>query len=297
MKAGLQILYDQSIVLAVKEALKAYAAHGIYKALEAYMLQERDEGSKLDAHLVSGIAFGMAGFNLALSAVPDFILRLVEYVGFRGDRTLGFWYCRSVGGWDDGAIETDSDVGLRRPFCDMVLMGYNIVLSQWTPLSHLDVPLGQRILAHYLTLYPNSVAFLALKGRQLAGERQLDEAKAYYQRAMDAQDVWPQLKDISRWELGTLALIEKDWKAAFALFRSLFRHSHWSKAAYTYLMAVALYMLAADQRLPEKRKALMDQVAQAMSTVTQSQQKIAGKSIFIEVSIKRGKDGVLMVSI
>lgn len=313
MKAGLQILYDQSLVLAIREAIKAYSAHGIYKSLEAYMLHAQAQAGKgvdvmtdygLDGHLVSGIAFGMAGFNLALSAVPDFILRLVELVGFQGDRTLAFWYCTSVGGWDDknknkdggnnkiGTIKEEDDhqrqqgpdEGLRRTFCDMILMGYNIVLSKMTYLSHVDQALGDRVLAYHLQHYPNGMIFLALKGRQLATQRQLEEAKVYYQRSMDAQDVWPQLQDVARWELGTLALIEQDWRCAHEMFRILLKQSRWSKAVYTYLYATSLYMVALDLNPPgAKRNALLENVAQTMKGVTKAKQKIAGRSIFIEV--------------
>ncbi|ORZ18461.1 hypothetical protein BCR42DRAFT_371864 [Absidia repens] len=312
MKAGLQILYDQSLVLAIREAIKAYSAHGIYKSLEAYMLHAQAQAGKgvdamadygLDGHLVSGIAFGMAGFNLALSAVPDFILRLVELVGFQGDRTLAFWYCRSVGGWDDkpnnsntNTVKTEHDdlqqqherrqgpdEGLRRQFCDMILMGYNIVLSKMTHLSHVDQALGERVLEYHLQHYPNGMIFLALKGRQLATQRQLEDAKIYYQRSMDAQDVWPQLQDVARWELGTLALVEQDWRSAHEMFRILLKQNHWSKAVYHYLYATSLYMVALDLHPPgSKRNALLENVAQSMKKVTKSKQKIAGRSIFIE---------------
>lgn len=299
MKAGLQILYDQNLVLAIREAIKAYSAHGIYKSLESYMLHAQEQAAQgvdvlaeygLDGHLVSGIAFGMAGFNLTLSAVPDFILRLVEFVGFQGDRTLAFWYCRSVGGWDnsnnkDVGQQQGRDEGLRRQFCDLILMGYNIVLSKMTLLSHVDHDLGDRVLAYHLQQYPNGMIFLALKGRQLATRRQLDEAKGYYQRSLEAQDVWPQLQDVARWELGTLALVEQDWRCAHVMFRILLKQNHWSKAVYTYLYATSLYMLALDQYPPgDKRNVMLDTVAQSMKAVTKAKQKIAGKSIFIEVS-------------
>ncbi|KAI8332039.1 hypothetical protein BC941DRAFT_359617 [Chlamydoabsidia padenii] len=295
MKAGLQILYDQNLVLAIRQAIKAYAAHGIYKSLEAYMLYAQEQAGLgvdvvaeygLDGHLVSGIAFGMAGFNLTLSAFPDFILRLVEFVGFQGDRTLAFWYCRSVGGWDDKNKQQQQqgpDEGLRRQFCDLILMGYNIVLSKMTLLSHVDHELGDRVLTYHLQQYPDGMIFLALKGRQLATQRQLDKAKEYYQRSMEVQDVWPQLQDVARWELGTLALIEQDWRCAHAMFSILLKQNRWSKTVYTYLYATSLYMLALDNHPPgAKRDALLDHVAQSMKSVTKTKQKIAGKSIFIE---------------
>ncbi|KAI8099171.1 uncharacterized protein BX664DRAFT_310169 [Halteromyces radiatus] len=293
MKAGLQILYDQNFVLALKEGLKAYLAHGIYKSLENYMLHVQKEAGLgkdvmeeygLDGHLISGIAFGMAGFNLALSAVPEFLLRLVEYVGFQGDRSLAMWYCTSLGGWNDNNHEQQGEnEGLRRQFCDMILMGYNVVLCKLTRLSHVDEVLGDRILTYHLKKYPNGVIFLALKGRQLATQRKLEQAKVYYQKAMDAQDVWPQLQDIPRWELGTLALVEQNWRGALEVFQYLLNNNSWSKAVYTYMHAVSLYMFALETHPSgPKRKAILDNVTLSMKSVTKAKQKIAGKSIFIE---------------
>ncbi|CAO3651486.1 unnamed protein product [Cunninghamella blakesleeana] len=248
---------------------------------------------ELDGHLISGIVLGMAGFNLVLSAVPDFLLRLVEYVGFRGDRTLAMYYCRSIGGWDDYLNNAMMPIqngkeGLRRQFTDLILIGYNIVLCKLTPLSHVDQELGNRILDYHLKLYPNGMIFLAFKGRQLATQRKIEASKHYYQRSMNAQQLWPQLQHICHWELGTLAFIEQDWKTAYEMFHLLNQQSHWSKCVYTYLEALSLYLIALEYHLPgSKRDALLTSATKLMTKVTGLKQKIAGKSIFIEKFVAR----------
>ncbi|CAO3651806.1 unnamed protein product [Cunninghamella echinulata] len=319
LKAGLQILYDQNFLLAIKELIKAYQCHSIYKSLENYMLYMLDQAAKvtqlqpqekekekenplnsfeLDGHLISGIVLGMAGFNLVLSAIPDFLLRLIEYVGFRGDRTLAMYYCRSIGGWDDylknnnnqslTTIMQSGNEGLRRQFTDLILIGYNIILCKLTPLSHVDQELGHRVLDYHLKLYPNGMIFLAFKGRQLATQRKLESSKHYYYRALNAQQLWPQLQHICHWELGTLAMIEQDWKTAYEMFRILNQHSQWSKCVYTYLEALMLYLIALEYCLPgTKRDQLLKKSAKLMSQVTGLKQKIAGKSIFIEKFVAR----------
>ncbi|KAI8065514.1 hypothetical protein BC940DRAFT_241207 [Gongronella butleri] len=302
LKIGLQILYDQNFILAIKESIKAYKIHGIYKELENYLhhvhklsatgADINDYG--LDGHLVSGIAFGMAGFNLFLSAVPDFILQLLEIAGFTGDRSLAMWYCRSVGGWGDASdtsvarVKQGADEGLRRQFCDLILVGYNTVVSKMAWLSHVDESLGDDVLAYNLEQYPDGMVFLALKGREYATRRQLANAKDYYKRARDSQSFLPQLAHVAHWELGTLAIVEQDWKSAHENFRVLFKENNWSKCVFAYMEALCLYLSALDNYPPgEKRDELLKAATLLMSKVTPMKQKIAGKSIFIEKFVAR----------
>ncbi|ORZ18462.1 hypothetical protein BCR42DRAFT_324425 [Absidia repens] len=307
MKAGLQIVYEESFVAFLREGIKMHTSHQIYKGLERYLLHVQKEASLgkdimeygMDAHLASGIAFGMGCFNLALSMLPEFVLKLAEFVGFQGDRGLGMWYLKSIGGWDAYnknekqkqrmAPELQKpQEGLRRQFCDMMLMMYNIVLAKLTPVSHVDLPLSDLILQYNLKLYPQGMVFLTLNGRRLATQRQLSEAKIYYQKAIDSQDYMKQLHHISYWELGFIALLEQDWKKAHQLFQKLNKESNWSKAVYTYLQGMALYLYATHDMNPgDSRKQLILKSAELMALVTKAKQKIAGKSIFIEKFVAR----------
>ncbi|KAI8099170.1 uncharacterized protein BX664DRAFT_255575 [Halteromyces radiatus] len=308
MKAGLQIVYEESFVAFLREGVKVHASHQIYKALERYLMHVQEEASQgkdvsgygMDAHFASGIAFGMGCFNLAISMLPDIVLKMAEFVGFHGDRGLSMWYYQSIGGWDKVAMMTKKQEkqpqtelqgpheGLRRQFCDMMLILYNIVLAKLTPVSHVNEPLSDLILQYNLKLYPRGMVFLTLNGRRLATQRQLQEAKVYYQRAIDAQDYMKQLHHISFWELGFIALLEQDWKTAHQLFQRLNKESNWSKAVYTYLQGLSLYLYATYDMSPgEKRKQLILKSAELMALVTKSKQKIAGKSIFIEKFVAR----------
>ncbi|ORX51938.1 hypothetical protein DM01DRAFT_1307105 [Hesseltinella vesiculosa] len=299
LKIGLQILHDQSAMLALKESIKAYRIHIIYKELESYLFEMQKlsavgaevDDFGLDGHLVSGIAFGMAGFNLFLSAVPEFILKLLEFVGFTGDRALGI----TASPWAAGPTlrlqnqkKQSPDEGLRRQFCDLVLVGYNLIVSKLAWLSYVDESLGNQILDYSLLQYPNGMVFLALKGRHLATQRRLEEAKDHYQRAKDAQSFLPQLGHVCYWELGTLALVEQDWRKAHDNFRVLLKENRWSRCVFAYMQGLTLYLMALDNCPPgEKRSRLMDTSAQLMDKVTSLKQKIAGRSIFIEKFVAR----------
>ncbi|CAO3593898.1 unnamed protein product [Absidia cylindrospora] len=305
LKAMLQIIYDESFVGFLREGLKMRTSHGIYKVLEKYMLHVQSEASLgkdvteygLDEHFASGIAFGMGCFNLVLSMLPNIVLKLAEFVGFTGDRDVAMFYFRSVGGWDDmepsALLLGESpemqgpEEGLRRQFCDMMLLLYNIVLSKLAPLSHVDEPLADAVLKYNLTLYPDGIFFLYFSGRQLSAKKQLDLAKDQYHRAITMESSWKQLHHICYWELGLISLLQQDWKLAQEHYKLLNTESNWSKAVYTYVQALSLYMFALDMVPGEKRNQLLVKVNEMMARVTKSKQKIAGKSIFVEKFVAR----------
>ncbi|KAI8333026.1 hypothetical protein BC941DRAFT_358428 [Chlamydoabsidia padenii] len=305
LKAMLQIIYDESFVGFLREGLKMRTSHGIYKVLEKYMLHVQEEASLgkdvteygLDEHFASGIAFGMGCFNLVLSMLPNIVLKLAEFVGFTGDRDVAMFYFRSVGGWDDlppGALDRDElpeqqgpEEGLRRQFCDMMLLLYNIVLSKLAPLSHVDEPLADAVLKYNLTLYPDGIFFLYFSGRQLSSKKQLDQAKEQYHRAISMESSWKQLHHICYWELGLISLLQQDWKLAQQHYALLNQESNWSKAVYTYVQGLSLYMFALELAPGDKRSQLLGKVNELMTRVTKAKQKIAGKSIFVEKFVAR----------
>ncbi|KAI9308371.1 hypothetical protein BJ944DRAFT_156358 [Cunninghamella echinulata] len=300
LKAMLQIIYDESFVGFLREGIKMKTSHSIYKILEKYLLHVQQEAALgkdvseygLDEHLASGIAFGMADFNLVLSMLPEIVLKLAEFVGFSGDRDLSMYYYRSVGGWDDveaGKLpeKQGPEEGIRRQFCDMMLLLYNIVLSKITPLSHVDEELAGRVLQYNLDLYPDGIFFLYFSGRQLSSQKKLEEAKSQYHKAIDMQKDWKQLQHMCYWELGLIAVIQQKWKLAHDTFQLLNNESNWSKAVYTYLQAMSLYLYASELAPGEKRSTLINNVTQLMAKVTKAKQKIAGKSIFVEKFVAR----------
>lgn len=83
--------------------------------------------------------------------------------------------------------------------------------------------------------------------------------------------------------MGIISIIQKDWQRSFDIYDELARESNWSKAVYTYLKALALYMMAQDKDGEEQSK-MIKQVHDIMKQVNGAKQKIAGKSIPMEVN-------------
>lgn len=254
--------------------------------LESFMnsVREGDNEIQLDEHFTSGVALGVGCFSIILSMLPAQVIKVAEFIGFSSDRAHGLEVLANEGRWNEEEAKNHGSSGLRREMCDMVLIVYHIILSKLIPLSDVNVPFAEKILNASLTKYPRGVFFLYFNGRLMVGNKLLGKAEEQYQLAIDTQKDWKQLQHMCFWELGLIYIIQQEWKKAFDIYTILQRDSNWSKAVYTYLKAISLYMLANETKDATKKAAYMDDVVTLMNQVNAKKQKIAGKSVPMEVS-------------
>lgn len=245
----------------------------------------------LDGHFISGVKFGLGCFNLMLSILPTSLLKLVEFIGFSSDRNFGLSLLESQGGWESFhkdpeqplPEQTDARSGLRRQFCDMVIITYHTVISTFMPVPDADPIFSERLIQFNLTKYPSGVFFLYFSGRSLAARGLLDEAILQFKKTIEIQREWRQLQHICYWELGLLFLMKGEWESAHECFEILSQESNWSKATYTYFSATALYDQAQDMTNQEEKEKAMKKVEALMKSIPKLTKKIAGKSIPVEV--------------
>lgn len=269
----------------------------MYRSLYKYMEHVKTEKAagrevrELDSHFISGVNFGLGCFNLMLSMLPSSLLKLVEFIGFSSDRNFGLSLLESQGGWESfhkdpqQPLPEQSEIrsGLRRQFCDMVLITYHTVISTFIPIPDADQLFSERLIQYNLTKYPSGVFFLYFSGRSFATRGLLDEAVLQFRKTIDIQREWRQLQHICYWELGLLFLMKAEWESAHECFEILSQESNWSKATYTYFSAVSLYEQAQDMTNEEEKEKAMIKVAALMQSIPKLTKKIAGKSIPVEV--------------
>lgn len=289
LKALLCIIHDESVMSFLRESLHIRSSYNTYIVLEKYLNFVNEIKSKnkdvskyeMDDNFTSGVSLGVGCFSLILSMLPASVIKVAEFIGFSSDRAHGLHVLESVGGWrnDD---EKHND-GLRRELCDMILITYHVVLSRIAPLSDIDEGLAAKILAFDLNRFPKGVFFLYLNGRLMVSRRLLEEAKQQYQLAIDTQKDWKQLQHMCFWELGTISTVQKRWSDGFDIYDELGKESNWSKAVYTYLKAVSLYVMTNEMVDGEDKTKKMEQVKKLMEQVNGQKKKIAGKTIPMEV--------------
>jgi tetratricopeptide (TPR) repeat protein len=286
LKALLSIIYDESVMSFLRESLNIRSSYSTYMILESFVdsVHEGNNGVELDEHFTSGVALGVGCFSIILSMLPAQVIKVAEFIGFSSDRVHGLEVLANEGGWKGKQLVTKGSLGIRSEMCDMVLIVYHIILSKLIPLSDVNVPLAEKILNACLTKYPRGVFFLYFNGRLMVSKRLLTKAEEQYQLAIDTQKDWKQLQHMCFWELGLIYIMQQDWQKAFDIYTILQKDSNWSKAVYTYLKAVSLYMLANETTDAKEKETNMEKVVTLMKQVTDKKQKIAGKSIPMEVS-------------
>ncbi|KAI7866963.1 hypothetical protein BDF14DRAFT_1882078 [Spinellus fusiger] len=299
LKALLSVLHDESLVSFLREGLHIRNSYNTYKILEKYIefaKKEEAEGKDisaygLDDHFTSGVALGIGCFDIVLSLLPATVLKLAEFIGFTSDRSHGVAMLASVGGWCEMEKDTPhlslhptAEEGLRRQFCDMVFITYHIIISKIIPLTDIDIGLAERVLSYNLTLYPKGVFFLFFSGRLQVGKRHLETAKEQYQKAIHTQKDWKQLQHMCYWEVGLIHFLQHQWEDSAKIHAMLCVESNWSKAVYTYLQAVGLYLSGEQSTKDEETQHKVDQM---MKSVNGARQKIAGKSIPLEKFVAR----------
>lgn len=191
--------------------------------------------------------------------------------------------------------------------CDIVLLIFHLVLSSFT-FDGVDVTMAQNILDWNLRRYPNGelsiwphvlfpkplstgVFFLFGGGRLALCRSQPRKAIEFYTKAHVSQSQYRNLHHISFWEIAIANFCLWDIPASLICWRDLQAEatvSHntvldhdsdylqWSKACYSYGMAVCLLELGSKDNVTE--------AAKLMEEVPRLRQKIAGKSIPVEVS-------------
>ncbi|KDR77972.1 hypothetical protein GALMADRAFT_224382 [Galerina marginata CBS 339.88] len=299
-KALLGIVYSGDWLAFIKEALNMRTTISVYRQLGSYIehmdsLSPTGTDTSVDVQFRSGVLLGVGMSNIILSLMPGKLMTLVELFGYKGDRKYGLECLMKAGGWVDGEEEprvSAAEEGVRRSICDMALLIFHLVLSSFT-FEGVDIGVASKIVKWNLKRFPKGVFFLFGAGRLSLMRSQPAEAITYYVRAMESQQQYRNLHHISFWEIAIAHLSLWDLKESLVCWRDLEREATWSKAIYSYGMAVCLLEISVsrtrgvDKGADEEAKKNLEEAAKLMDKVPGLRQKIAGKSIPLEKFVAR----------
>ncbi|KAL0575364.1 hypothetical protein V5O48_006615 [Marasmius crinis-equi] len=300
-KALLGIVYSGDWLAFIKEALNMRTIITIYRNLykwittmdAEYAASHPDapvkEDPSIDHHFRSGVYLGAGMSTLILSLLPSKLLTIVEIFGYHGERKEALEILCKAGGWtkdsNEPSINTEEE-GLRRSICDMALLVFHLVLSSFT-FEGVDIKMAQKIVDWNLKRYPDGVFFLFGAGRLSLIHSQPQRAIKYYTHAMEVQSQYRNLHHISYWEIAISSLALWDLKQSQDAWKILQQEATWSKAIYTYGLAVCLLELSdleSDKKVREERR---KEAVAFMEQVPNLKQRIAGKSIPLEKYVAR----------
>ncbi|KAG7451588.1 uncharacterized protein BT62DRAFT_984650 [Guyanagaster necrorhizus] len=283
-KSLLGIIYSGDWLAFIKEALNMRTTFNIYRSLYKYVTT-MDAASptgyddSIDAHFRSGVYLGTGMSSLVITLMPAKVLTVVELFGYHGDRTEALSLLCKAGGWTSDSDEptiSESEEGVRRSICDMSLMVFHLFLSDFT-FEGVDISMAEKIIYWNAKRYPDGVFFLFGRGRLALIRSQPKEAIGYYTRAMEVQTQYRNLHHLSYWEMAVANLALWDMAASLECWKVLEKESTWSKAVYTYGMAVCLIEGSAQS----------DEARSWIEKVPDCRQKVAGKSIPAEKFVAR----------
>lgn len=272
LKSILTFVEDETLVTFLKAGLKIRTCFNSYKEC-AEILKNRDwTKDPHKDHFESGVRMGIGAFNLMISLLPARVIKLLEFMGFGGDKSFGLQELEN-----GFMIKT----GLRQILCVMVLLAYNLLVVYVLSHTDGDLELCRKILDEQLEQYPKGVWFLFFKGRLEFMKGNLEEADKWYVRSWRSQDKWPHFHHICFWELMFVNALRLDWRNSNKYAAKLVAQSRWSRTIYQYQQAAILLMV--EDLTPEEK----EKIEELMRTAPEYKLRIAGKSLPMEKFVIR----------
>ncbi|ELU08384.1 hypothetical protein CAPTEDRAFT_138118 [Capitella teleta] len=201
--------------------------------------------------LLGAISFGFGTFQLCLSLIPPRVLKIIEFLGFEGDRQVGLI-----------ALDVASrSRDMKAPLATLGLVWYHTVIRPFFALDGQNwsagIADGKAVLERGQRDYPKSALFLFFRARIYRLQSQADEALATYNIALEACASQRETQLICHHEIGNylcsiifidhfccpvgwIQMMCMKWKEAYECFHKLKCESRWSKSFYGYLSACTL---------------------------------------------------------
>ncbi|CAN9509385.1 unnamed protein product [Ophioblennius macclurei] len=265
-KATLTFVQDENMISFIKGGIKIRTSYQIYKDCQNALsvIQESDGQSDAFRQFEGGVKLGIGSFNLMLSLLPQRILRLLEFIGFSGNRAVGL----------SQLSEGSSVLSLRSVLCALTLLFYHTYVSLILGSGDGDLKEAEALLEPYRHKYPRGSIILFYSARLAALQGNFDQAGVLFHQCIDSQQQWKQIHHLCYWELMWNHTFLQEWTEAFQYAALLYTHSRWSKAIYIYQKAAILSMMSEDDA-----KKTGEDVVELFRQVEGLKQRLAGKSI------------------
>ncbi|XP_051765895.1 tetratricopeptide repeat protein 39C [Ctenopharyngodon idella] len=182
--------------------------------------------------LKGSVSFGYGLFHLCISMVPPHLLKIVNLLGFPGDRHQGL----------ASLAYASESKDMKAPLATLALLWYHTVVQPFFALDGSDSRAGlleaKAILQKKAMVYPNSSLFIFFKGRVQRLECQINSALASFQDALEFASDQREIQHVCLYEIGWCSMIEMNFEDAFRSFERLKNESRWSQCYYAYLTGV-----------------------------------------------------------
>nr|XP_046159133.1 tetratricopeptide repeat protein 39C-like isoform X1 [Oncorhynchus gorbuscha]XP_046159134.1 tetratricopeptide repeat protein 39C-like isoform X1 [Oncorhynchus gorbuscha]XP_046159136.1 tetratricopeptide repeat protein 39C-like isoform X1 [Oncorhynchus gorbuscha] len=182
--------------------------------------------------LKGSVSFGYGLFHLCISMVPPHLLKIINLLGFPGDRLQGL----------SSLMYASESKDMKAPLATLALLWYHTVVLPFFALDGSDTQAGleeaKAILQRKAVVYPNSSLFMFFKGRVQRLECQINSALVSFHDALELASDQREIQHVCLYEIGWCSMIEMNFEGAFRSFERLKNESRWSQCYYAYLTGV-----------------------------------------------------------
>uniref|UniRef100_A0AAQ4QR23 Tetratricopeptide repeat domain 39C n=1 Tax=Gasterosteus aculeatus aculeatus TaxID=481459 RepID=A0AAQ4QR23_GASAC len=151
--------------------------------------------------LKGSVSFGYGLFHLCISMVPPHLLKIINLLGFPGDRLQGL----------SSLMYASESKDMKAPLATLALLWYHTVVLPFFALDGSDTHEGlleaKAILQRKSVVYPNSSLFMFFKGRVHRLECHINSALACFHDALELASDQREIQHVCLYEIGTRSLI------------------------------------------------------------------------------------------
>uniref|UniRef100_A0A673GPD5 Tetratricopeptide repeat protein 39B n=1 Tax=Sinocyclocheilus rhinocerous TaxID=307959 RepID=A0A673GPD5_9TELE len=262
-KATLTFVQDENMISFIKGGIKIRTSYQIYKDCQSLLNMSQGVGGDSEAfrQFEGGVKLGIGSFNLMLSLLPARILRLLEFIGFSGNRVSDTHFRSDT--HTLSYIHTNTHT-------HTLSYTHTHTHSHTLTLTHTDVAL----LNEMSMFFPQGSIILFYSARIALLRGNFEKALVKFQECISAQQQWRQIHHLCYWELMWCHSFQQQWRDAYRYADLLCRESRWSKAIYVYQKAAILSMMS-----EEELKTSGEDEVELFRQVEGLKQRLAGKSI------------------
>uniref|UniRef100_A0A8C9DA69 Tetratricopeptide repeat protein 39B n=1 Tax=Panthera leo TaxID=9689 RepID=A0A8C9DA69_PANLE len=267
LKSTVTFIQDDSMLGCLKCTINIGLSYQIYKDCQQVLTQMPNNHSKTYRHLVEGVKFGLGAFNLLLSLVPPKTLKLLNIVGYSGDREVGLTLLH----------ESASKSHINNILSVLTLVFYYTYICVAIGAEKGHSSAVEDLFLIYLQKFPNCVILKFFQARFSMLKGNFENARLILEECIFVQNEWKQVHHLCYWELMWCHIFLRNWKQAHPYADLLSRNSRWSKAIYMYSKAMLLSLLPSDSV-----KSVSEDVSSLFLKVDSLRIKIWGTSVPIE---------------
>uniref|UniRef100_A0A8C6GNT9 Tetratricopeptide repeat domain 39D n=1 Tax=Mus spicilegus TaxID=10103 RepID=A0A8C6GNT9_MUSSI len=236
LKSAITFIQDDSLLSFLKSGVNVGSSYQIYKDCQQVLELMPENQSKTHRHLIGGIKFGVGVFNLMFSLVPPKSLKLLNMVGYSGDREVGLALLH----------DSASEPHINNILSVFTLLFYYNYVRVVFGVEKASTAATESLFLIYLEKFPNCVVLKFFRARFNMLNGNFESAKLKLQECIITQNEWKQVHHLCYWELMWCHIFLQNWKQAYNYANLLFQHSRWSKAIYIYSKAIILALIPPD---------------------------------------------------